>query len=112
MKGKELSHLGKEIMELAGWKFYSMNSNHPFPRGMLGFADHTCFKNGVVIFAEVKGEGDKLRPKQEEFKELFNDTTPQVQYRIIESAEDWLECADYDGATYPAWACHICGGDH
>ena len=95
MKGKDLSKLGKELMELAGWKFYSMNSNHPVPRGMLGFADHTCFKNGVVIFAEVKGEGDKLRPKQVEFKELFNNTSQFVQYRIIETVDDWITIAGY-----------------
>ena len=95
MKGSELSKLGKEIMEAAGWAFYSMNDRHPVPRGMLGFADHTCFKNGIVIFAEVKGDNDKLRPKQEEFKELFNNTSLFVQYRIIENEQDWIKIAGY-----------------
>ncbi len=34
--------------------------------------DRICIKNEKIVFVEIKHKGQKLRPKQQEFKELCN----------------------------------------
>ena len=68
MKGKDLSKVGKAIMEANGWWFGNMNSHRQTPPGMKGFPDHICFKDGMTMLVEVKGDNDKLRPDQEKLR--------------------------------------------
>lgn len=96
MKGKELSKFGKEIMQTAGWWFGSMNSRRPTPTGMIGFPDHICFKDGMTMLVEVKGDTDKLRPEQKKFRDfIVENLSPHLMYRVVKEIDDWIKIANY-----------------
>ena len=91
ISGKELTHYGKEIMEAAGWvRLFCSNSRQPLPRGMRGISDNLYVRDGVLLFIEDKGTGDKLRPEQALFSLYINDLSPKnVVYLIAESKDDY-----------------------
>ena len=69
MTGTQIIKQGRGILEAAGWVTMTMNSNRYTPRGMRGFPDIVAFRHGMTILIEVKGDGDRKKPTQQEFFE-------------------------------------------
>ena len=90
--GKELTALGKEIMEAAGWvRLACFNSHRAMPRGARGISDNIYIREGLLLFIEDKGKGDSLSPEQIHFKDMIDHFAPKgVQYLVAESKEDYV----------------------
>ena len=93
--GKELTRIGKEIMESNGWtRLACFNSYRAMPRGARGISDNIYIRDGVLLFIEDKGTNDTLRIEQALFAEYIKAQAPDnVFYMIAESTEDYEQYA-------------------
>lgn len=71
-----------------GWRVY-----HPYDsrRSEAGFPDLTMVRHGVLIFAELKADGGRLRPKQKDWLaalEWVGLRNPHV-HRYVWYPDDW-----------------------
>ena len=91
--GKELTAIGKEIMEAAGWvRLACFNSHRAMPRGARGISDNIYIHEDVLLFIEDKGSGDSVTPEQFHFGMMISKFSPEnVQYLVAESKEDYVE---------------------
>ena len=96
MRAPELTRLGRDILEAAGWVTNCMNSRHPTPRGMLGFPDVPASRDGVHVQIEVKAEGDRLNDHQKAYIEkMLPHLSNHLLLCLAESLEDFEQIANY-----------------
>jgi len=56
-------------LEKFGYQVYNFNSNRANNRGIIGFPDHVIVGRGLLIFVEVKRDGDVMSKQQFAFRE-------------------------------------------
>lgn len=62
-----------------------------------GWTDSVCIRRGVILFAELKVEGNTLTPAQEAYAELLlaaAAVNPNVEYRLW-TPDDWPEIVTF-----------------
>jgi len=95
MTGTQIIKQGRGILEAGGWVVRSMNYHKATPRGMHGFPDMIAFKGGVTLLLEIKGDGDRIRPDQEQF---FNEVKPHtgmcLRYFLVHDIEQIVDIAE------------------
>lgn len=91
MNGKQLSAIGKEIMEAAGWvRLWCANSPRPLPKTMKGLSDNGWVRDGVLLFIEDKGDNDTVSDAQMQFQfDIYEHAPLNVLYLVAESVEDY-----------------------
>ena len=78
-------------MEAGGWvRLWCANSPRALPKEMRGLSDNGYIRDGVLLFVEDKGDGDKLSQRQEWFREMIRKSAPlNAAYVVAESLVDY-----------------------
>ena len=80
-----LQHMVSEFLEWSKWFVFpnvegkSKSGRATYP----GVTDLTAIKGGVVLWIEIKVNGDRLRPAQERFRD-----------DVLSKRGHWIECRD------------------
>ena len=83
MNGKLLGKIFDEYCKERGYKVYNTESHRATPRGMKGFPDRFVIGDDFVAFAEIKGEGDKLREEQALFMRLMAQMIGNTEFKRV-----------------------------
>ena len=83
---KEFQSQILQLAKLSGWRCYH---THDSRRSAAGFPDPVLVRPPVVLFAELKSEGGKLRPEQSRWLAVLR-TCPGVEMKLWRPS-DWPE---------------------
>lgn len=83
-------------LEKFGYQVYNFNSNRANNRGIIGFPDHVIVGRGLLIFIEVKRDGDIMSKQQFAFQEAIKsvEDNKRVMYFLLIKTEQAKELVE------------------